>query len=107
MVTAKRRGAEIEVQTLDDLVRLLKEGAGEDAPLTIRADDGEEFVVRPASRPRPRRRPRDARAEDAEAAFLSAFGSWRDHIDPDEFMRQVRAGRGSDRPLVVLDLPEE
>lgn len=34
--------------------------------------------------------------------FLSAAVSWRDHIDPDEFMRKVRAGRSSTRLSVMF-----
>jgi hypothetical protein len=49
----------------------------------------------------------EERAKRDEEAFLSALGSWKDHIDPDEFMRQVREGRGSNRAVYDITLPDE
>lgn len=39
--------------------------------------------------------------------FLSAAGSWKGHIDPDEFMVRVREGRSSNRPVVSFPNGDE
>ena len=106
MVAVKRKGATVEVRDLDDLYRVVKEVRAQDEPLVIQDDNGAEIVVNPAPR-RPKRRTAEERARADEEAFLSSAGSWAGLIDGEEFKRQYKAARGSDRPPVVLDLPEE
>lgn len=106
MVTVKRMNSTVEIHDLDDLYRVVKEARAQEEPLIIETDDGDEIAVNPAPR-RARRRTMEARTQADEEAFLSSFGSWQDHLDPDEFIRQVSAGRGSSRPFVEITVPEE
>ena len=107
MVTVKRKGSTVEIRDVDELYRVLKEVRAEEEPLVIQGDNGDEIVVPPGTRRRAKRRTAEERAKADEEAFLSSAGSWVGHLDPDEFLRQVKAARGSRRPYVEITLPEE
>ena len=106
MVLARLSDATVEIKDVDDLFRVVKEVRGRDEPLVIQ-HDGTEIVVPASHRPKRRRLTPEERAKADEEAFLSSAGSWRGHIDPDEFMKQVRAGRSSNRPVYEITLPDE
>jgi hypothetical protein len=106
MVLAKLSGSTVEINDLDDLLRVVKEARGRDEPLVIR-DNGTEFVVPPSHRSKRRRVTPEERAMADEEAFLSSAGSLAGLFDPDEFRQQYRAARGSRRTPVVLDFSEE
>ena len=106
MVLAKLKDSTVEIKDVDDLFRVLKEVRNSEEPLVIR-DNGAEIVVPASHRPKRRRMSPEERAKADEEAFLLALGGWKDHIDPDEFMKQVRAGRSSNRPVYEITLPEE
>ena len=105
MVVAKRKDGTVEIKDLDDLLRVLKEVRADEEPLILQEDGGNEIVLNPRA-PRGGRRTRRERAGADYGASLSAAGSWEGLIVPDEFMRQVREGCSSNRPLVVLDPPD-
>ena len=107
MVTVKRKSESVEVRDVDDLYRVLKEIRAEDEPLVIQGDNGDEIILPPGPRRRAKRRTEEERAKVDEEAFLSSAGSWKDLIDVDEFKRQYKAARGSNRPPVVPGLPGE
>lgn len=94
----------IEIATIEDLRRAVRRVADTEEPVVLSLD-GDEVVLGPVSSWRDRRTPEQRAADDA--AFLSAAGSLKGLIDPDEFKRQVREGRGSHRPALDLTLPEE
>src|SRR5687768_16985538 len=107
MVVAKRNDTTIEIEGLDDLYRVVKEVRAERAPLVLQLDDGDEVVINPAPLRGTRRRlTPEERAKADDEAFLEAAGSWKDHIDRDAFMEQVRRGRSSHRPLIEITLPD-
>ena len=106
MMVAKCKNETVEIRDLDDLLRVVQEVRAEDAPLVLQIDDGDEIVVEPASRRAGRRRPTpEERARAVEAAFLAAAGGWKGLVDGEALKRQIRAGRGSHRPLVELSCP--
>ena len=106
MVAVKRKGATVEVRDLDDLYRVVKEVRAQDEPLVIQGDNGDEIVLPPSPRRRPKRRTAEERARADEEAFLSTAGSWQGLIDPEEFLRQMKAARSSSRPYVEITLPD-
>ena len=97
----------MEIRDVDHLYRVLKEVRAQNEPLVLQGDNGDEIVIPPSPRRRAKRRTAEERAKADEAAFLSSAGSWAGLIDPDEFLRQVKAARGSNRPYVEITLPEE
>ena len=109
MVIAKLKHGPVEIKDVGDLLKVVKEARAEHEPLVIQVDDGNEIVFAPAPQPTKRRRrlTPEERTRKVEEDFWAAFGSWRNHIDRDEFMKQVREGRSSDRPLVVVDVRQE
>lgn len=107
MVSVKRQNKSVEVRDVDELYRVLKEVRAEEEPLVLQGDNGDEIVLPPSPRRRVKQRTKEERAQADEEAFLSSAGSWVGHLDPDEFLRQVNAARGSRRPYVEITLPEE
>ncbi|MEA2515366.1 MAG: hypothetical protein QOJ59_4855 [Thermomicrobiales bacterium] len=105
MVLAKLKDTTVEIKDIDDLLRVVKEARGQEEPLVIQ-DNGAEIVV-PASRhPSRRRRTLEERANADEEAFLSAAGSWKGLIDPEELKKQIYDARGQ-RPRYVDRLLDE
>lgn len=104
MVKVKRKDETIEIENLDDFFRVVKEVRREEEPLIL-VIDGVEEIVAPTPRRR-RRTPAERRKADDEA-FMASFGAWKGLIDRDEFMRRVREGRSSQRPVVKFTSPEE
>ncbi|MGH2559135.1 MAG: hypothetical protein ACRDJH_08725 [Thermomicrobiales bacterium] len=93
MIRVRRKEETVDIANLDDLYRVVKEVRKAEEPLILVIDEGQDIVVDPA----PRRRSRRTREEREQAdyeAFLSSAGSWKGLIDPEEFKRQIRAGRG-------------
>ena len=94
----------IEIATIEDLRLAVRRVEATEEPVVVSLD-GDEVVLGPISSWRDRRTPQQ-RAED-DAASRSAAGGWKGLIDPDEFKRQVREGRSSNRPALDLTIPEE
>lgn len=76
----------IDIGDYPELVRLVDELRGSDAPYVLRQGDEDVALLTPVSPVRrfPWRKP----TEDDYAAFRSAAGSWRDHFDAEEFIRE-------------------
>ena len=90
----------IDITHLPELVRLAEEVQTTKTPRVLRRNNEDIAVVVPlAGRRRVTSRPRTKADVDA---FLSAAGSWRDLIDPEEFKEQVALSRSSDRAPVDL-----
>ncbi len=106
MITVKRKDSSVEIRDLDDLHRVLLEARSQGEPLVLQTDGGDEIVFSPSARTRPKRRTSEERAKADDEAFLASAGSWKGLIDVDEFKRNYKAARGSNRPPIVLDLPE-
>lgn len=94
----------IEIVGIEDLRLAVRRVADTEEPVVVSLD-GDEVVLGPVSSWQDRRTPEQRAADDA--AFLSAAGSLKGLIDPDEFKKQIREGRSSNRPLLDLTLPEE
>jgi prevent-host-death family protein len=63
-------------------------------------DDRDVAVLSPAQ---PARRPRGKRPTQADIdAALATFGSWKGHIDAEQFKRDIKAARSDHRPPVKL-----
>ncbi len=100
MVLAKLKDSTVVVKDLDDLLRVIKEARSRDEPLVIQ-DNGTEIVVPPSLRRKRRRLTPEERERADSEAFLSAAGSWKDHLDdPEAFKRQIYEARGQ-RPRYI------
>lgn len=96
----------VEVETIDDLKRLIERVRATDDALVVSVD-GDLAVLSPPPDDSPGRSREEQRRADDEA-FFSAFGSWKGLLDdPEEFKRQIKAARGSNRPYREITLPEE
>lgn len=93
-----------EIATIEDLRLAVRRVEATEEPVVVSLD-GEEVVLGPRSSWPDRRTPEQRAADDD--AFRSAAGGWKGLIDPDEFKKQVREGRSSNRPAIDLTLPEE
>lgn len=107
MVTVTRKDPSVEIRDVNDLYRVLKEVRAQDERLVLQIDTGDETIFEASPRRPRQRRTREERAQTDEAAFLSSAGSWRGHLDPERFKRQIKAARGSRRPFVEMTLPDE
>ncbi|MGE0540075.1 MAG: hypothetical protein AB7R89_07830 [Dehalococcoidia bacterium] len=96
-----RELAPIDIRQVPELARLVDEVRTTGKPRRIMRD-GEELAVLtpPAKRRRSRKDWRPS--PEALAAALATFGSWRDHIDPEEFKRQRRELQIDDKPPLQL-----
>ncbi|MGH2583727.1 MAG: hypothetical protein ACRDJE_02300 [Dehalococcoidia bacterium] len=92
----------IDIRRVPGLAALVDEVRRTRKPMRIVRDDTDIAVIMPAPTVN-RRRLRDWRPnpEDVEAA-LATFGSWKDHIDPEEFKRQRRELQVDDKPPRTL-----
>ncbi len=98
----------VEIASLDDLRRVLQDVSEQNTSRIIQISDDVRAVLSPIPTANARRKQEGrGRIQTDDEAFLSAAGSWKGLIDPDEFMKQVREGRSSNRPPIVLDLPDE
>lgn len=93
----------IEIAAIEDLREAMRRVESADETIVVSVDD--EAVLRAVPRWLRRRTPEPRAADDA--AFLSAAGGWNGLIDPDELKKQIREGRGANRPAVDPTLPEE
>jgi hypothetical protein len=91
----------VDISTMPDLIRLAEEVARTQQPHVLQRDNNDVAILIPARARGRRRVGRNISQADIDAT-LAAFGAWKGHIDPDEFMRQVKAGREDDRPPVHL-----
>lgn len=93
--------APIDIGQVSDLASLVEEVRATRRPRRIMRDGEELAVLTP---PGGRRRSRkDWRpSPEALAAALATFGTWRDHIDPEEFKRQRRDLQIDDKPPLLL-----
>jgi hypothetical protein len=104
MINVKLNGITMTIQTIEDLVDALNDATVDDPRLVLQVG-GEEFVLRVVSRRKRRTSARRRKAD--EEAFLSAFGSFKGVLDPDEFMKLVREGRSSSRPPIEFPRADE
>jgi len=95
-----------EITTLDDLRRIAADVQQEKRPRLVSIAGGGNITLAPAHKKRRRPTP-DEKAETDEEAFLSAAGSWKGLVDPEEFKRQIREGRSSNRPYVEINPPDD
>ena len=96
----------VEVETVDDLKRLIEQVRTTDTALVVSVDGDQAVLSPPPQGPTQHSREEQRRADDE--AFFSAFGSWKGLIDdPEEFKRQIKAARGSNRPYREITLPDE
>lgn len=93
----------IEIVTIEDLREAMRRVEGRDETVVV-SIDGDEALLS-AVPPWLRRRTPEQRAAD-DAAFMSAAGSLKGLIDPEEFKKQIREARGSNRPFPESTLPE-
>jgi hypothetical protein len=77
--------APIDIRQVPELARLVDEVRTARKPRRIMRDDEELAVLTPPAR---RRRPGRTPSEADLTAFRAAAGSWKDHLDPEEFKRQ-------------------
>jgi hypothetical protein len=94
----------IEILSIEDLRTAVRRVEATEEPVVVSLD-GDQVMLGPVTAWRDRRT-REQRAED-DAAFLAAAGGWKGLIDPEEFKKQIREGRSSDRPAVDLTRREE
>jgi hypothetical protein len=91
----------IDITHTPDVLRLAEEVAKTGIPHILKRDNEAVAVlspVSPASKPS-RRRPKTK--ADFEA-FLSSFGSWKDNVDVDRFLKDIEESRRLTRPPVEL-----
>jgi hypothetical protein len=104
MVAARIHGDVIEIKDLDDLSRVVEEAREDGEPLILIGESEEEFVVYPSERSENLRSKVD-QVDTAKRAFLSSFGGWKDLIDRDQFMHQLREGRSArDRLAGIFEI---
>ena len=95
-----------EITSIDDLRRIAADVQHDNRPRLVSVAGGGNITLAPARKKRRKLTPEEKVKADEEA-FLSAAGSWKGLIDPEEFKRQIREGRGSNRPYVEINLPDE
>ena len=95
-----------EIESLDDLRRIAADVQHDNRPRLVSIAGGGNITLAPAPKKRRKLTPEE-KAKADEEAFLSAAGSWKGLVDPEEFKRQIREGRSSNRPYVEINLPEE
>ena len=96
-----REAIRVDISTMPDLLRLAEEVARTQQPHVLQRDNNDVAILIPARARGRRRTGNDISQADIDAT-LAAFGAWKGRIDPEEFMRQVKAGREDDRPPVRL-----
>ncbi|MDP9365618.1 MAG: hypothetical protein M3Q10_15580 [Chloroflexota bacterium] len=96
----------VEVETVDDLKRLIEQVRTTDTALVVSVDGDQAVLTPPPPGATEHSREEQRRADDD--TFLSAFGSWKGLIaDPEEFKQQIKVARGSNRPYREITLPDE
>ena len=96
-----------EIASLDDLRRIAEEVRADRKPRLVSIAGGGQITLAPVRKMRRRMTPEE-KAKADEEAFLSSFGSWEGLLDdPEEFKRQIKAARGSKRPLLAINFPDD
>ncbi|MGI8643497.1 MAG: hypothetical protein ACR2LS_05210 [Thermomicrobiales bacterium] len=92
-----------EITEVQDLRQLAEEVRTSGTPRLLVLGDDEVAMIVPVRAPGSLDNAKTEIDDDEDLQeFLSSAGSWRGHIDPDEFMRRVREGRSSNRPSVTF-----
>lgn len=91
MVRELEADERLEIVTIEDLREAMRRIEGSDEAIVV-SIDGDEALLS-AVPPWSRRRTPEQRADD-DAAFMSAAGSLKGLIDPDEVKWQIRKARG-------------
>ena len=102
---ARRRLIE-EIADLDDLRRIAEEDRTAKQPRLVSIAGGGEITIAPVKKKRRQMTPEE-RTEANRKALLSSAGGWVGLIDGEEFKRQYKAARSSNRPLVDLSELDE
>ena len=90
----------IDIRTIPELDRLVEEVRTTGKPRRLRRDNTDVAILSPT---RPRRRPKGKTITPADrAAARSAFGAWKDIVDPEELKRQLNDLQVDDRPPLKL-----
>jgi hypothetical protein len=98
----------LSIENFDDLRRAIRDVQEHNEPIVFEAKEVGIAVLSPPRRPKRRKMTPEERERADYEAFLSAAGSWKGHLDvPEEFKRQIKAGRGSRRRFVEITLPDE
>lgn len=97
-MTMRRAAITTEIADMPDVTRLAHEVAETGIDHVLTKNGTAVAVVSPVRRRRPRREMTD---ED-RAAVLTAVGSWKGLVDPDELVRELDRARSDDRPPVNL-----
>ena len=96
----------IDIEDIDDFRALVEDIQSSGTARLLVAGDQKLVVMAPASSDEPGDgSTRDEAADDDLTEFMSAAGSWKGLIDPDEFKRNMREGRSSNRPPITF--PDE
>lgn len=95
------------IETIEDLRRAIRDVQEHNEPVVIQVEDASAAVLSPPKRPKRRKMTPVERKKADYEAFLSSAGGWERLFDPEEFKKLIKAGRGSHRPPVVFDPPEE
>jgi len=84
----------VDIGSIEDLRSAVAQVRKTAGPLLVRVGDDTALLA-----PAPDLASSEARAvtDAKDDDFLSAAGSWRGHLDPEEFKRQIKAGRSSAR----------
>jgi hypothetical protein len=96
-----REVTRVDISTMPDLIRLAEEVARTQQPHVLHRSNSDVAILIPVGARGRKRKGKSISQADIDAT-LAAFGAWKGHIDPEEFMRQVKAGREDDHPPVRL-----
>src|SRR5688500_14200926 len=108
MVVARLKTGPVEIKDEGNLLKVVKEVHADLEQLVIQADDGYEIVFAPAPQPTKRRRTTpEERERKIDEDFRAAAGSWKGHLDSDEFIASIKATRGQRARPWETDLPPE
>jgi hypothetical protein len=87
----------IDISTIPELARLAEEVARSGTPQILERDSRPIARLVPVDRAPRRRRTKRPAPADIEAA-RATFGSWKGHIDAEQFKRDIKAARSDHRP---------
>ena len=93
--------APVDISTMPELARLADEVARTGTRLVLRRGTEELAVLVPA-RSRRRNSCSAPLTDEQRRALLSSIGSWRGLIDAEQFKREIKEARSSNRPPVEL-----
>jgi hypothetical protein len=98
MVVAQR--TTIDITNNPELRRLGNEVRESGEPIVLQADGEDVAIVQPLDRSQPHL---DFKPTEEQIRItMSAAGGWKGIIDPDELKAQIKAARGSKRPVIKL-----